>query len=614
MGTLRRHPHTKMKVEPLAVLKTALVELLNQHRDGAFQEDYDYLMGRLRANQWKSLLEWADAQTPIPPETDLTEYGPSRRYYVRREFAALFRKFQFTPEESGLDPEGKALAGFYISERRCRLVNRKLRLLLRQLRFERGGEVVEERYALYKFLDGARRWIKSVLGSRPVMDDIFQACDFGGGASIGVHGKATNIGRKILAEAWTCTPTCAPIAFEAMMSNQHLRAFLCPIGDGQELVARDTYYWSWVHRLRLIDYNKIEFVPKSAKTHRVIATEPLWNGFIQKGIDTVMKRLMAAHGIDLKYGWKQNQHWAYLGSLNAEGFATLDLSSASDSICTELVRFLLPPQWFLLLNNVRAPAYSLGGKVSRSEKFCSMGNGFCFPLETLIFAAFARQSCIERGDNPRYLIYGDDIIVKCSVVPTLIKRLESVGFRLNQEKSYWDGPFRESCGADWVRGRDVTPVYMRKRIDSLHQLIQFHNSLQTKCFGESFAFPTVTKALRMLVPSDYRYVELYRPGCKPLNTGFVVEIDEFMASPHIRWVPDTHHWEARGIYSEPCPDDFEHPLRNGVEYVAVLRGASSAAPLSLRRETKTRHGFYRGGSDYHMMVASRMYLPQFTAA
>ena len=617
MATSKTSSLLGIQFDPTRVLSTALVAMLNQHRDRAFP-DYDFLMGAVRAQNWKALLDWSKHHSsPLPSsyaEQGLDQFDV---YLIRREFVALFRKFQFLPDESGQDPEAAALKGFWANERRCARYNRKLRLLLRNPSYltRKGGgmpdRVDKSRLHLYQFLDGCRKWIKLVLGSRPDMASIYSKCDFGGGSSIGVTGNATNVGRKILADEFSVTPDCAPLAFAAWMANPHLRGLLCPAGADQALVSNETYYWTFRQRLRLVSYNKLEFVPKTAMVHRAIATEPLLNGFVQKGIDLEMRQKMLRFGIDLKYGWKFNQIWARAGSHERDdGFATLDLSSASDTICRELVRFLLPSEWWSLLNMVRSPAVRINDTEYRVEKFCSMGNGFCFPLETLIFASFSRQAAIECGQSPRFLTFGDDIIVKQSVVPLLIKRLVEVGFIINQDKSFWSGEFRESCGADWVRGREVTPVYMRKRIDNVSKLIAFHNSLSTKCFGENEKFPYLTKALRNLVPEHLRPVELYRPGAKPFNTGFVVPQDEFLASPLTRWDAETMSWQSLELTSSPKPDKLEHPLRNAVEYFAVLRGSTSAQPLSLRRETKTRvQRFSARGRDQDLMIASGRYLP-----
>jgi hypothetical protein len=39
--------------------------------------------------------------------------------------------------------------------------------------------------------------------------------------------------------------------------------------------------------------------------------------------------------------------------------------------------------------------------------------------------------------------------------------LEALGFQINQHKSFFEGPFRESCGKDFFRGFSVRPVYLK---------------------------------------------------------------------------------------------------------------------------------------------------------
>jgi hypothetical protein len=226
--------------------------------------------------------------------------------------------------------------------------------------------------------------------------------------------------------------------------------------------------------IRQVSSNKVAFVPKTAKTHRSIAVEPLGNGLVQKGIDLEMRKRLKRVGIDLS-DQTPNQRLAYHGSiLGSAGWATIDLSSASDSVSIELVRELLPPEWFNFLNRVRSPSYSLNGTVYRSEKFCTMGNGFCFPLETLIFAA-ACQAVTAGVAGRKFLCYGDDIIVPTEHFGAVVNLLRVMGFKTNAKKTFAEGPFRESCGSNWYSGEDVTPFTLDFRLDSVQAVFKFVN-------------------------------------------------------------------------------------------------------------------------------------------
>lgn len=96
MGDHRRSPKLRDRLDPLLVLSTAVRALLNQHQSSFQQEEYNLLLGSLRAKTWSKLLDWASAQDVVP--ADHTEYGPGSSYLIRRELAALIRKFAFTPE------------------------------------------------------------------------------------------------------------------------------------------------------------------------------------------------------------------------------------------------------------------------------------------------------------------------------------------------------------------------------------------------------------------------------------------------------------------------------------------------------------------------------------
>jgi hypothetical protein len=118
-----------------------------------------------------------------------------------------------------------------------------------------------------------------------------------------------------------------------------------------------------------------------------------------------------------------------------------------------------------LLDGCRSDLAEFEGKRLRLQKFSSMGNGFTFPLQTLIFysLAWALQPAIEVGpQRPQVAVaYGDDIIVPSDVAPKLAELLRYVGFKVNAEKSFWEGPFRESCGKDYFLGVDVRPWFAK---------------------------------------------------------------------------------------------------------------------------------------------------------
>lgn len=231
-------------------------------------------------------------------------------------------------------------------------------------------------------------------------------------------------------------------------------------------------------RVSLVAGNKVVTVPKNAKTNRVIAIEPCMNIFIQKGIGGVIRRRLRRVGVDLD-DQEPNQQYAYTGSVDGS-LATLDLSAASDTIAKRLVEELLPPDWYEALSSCRSESGVLpSGKSIYYQKFSSMGNGYTFELESLIFWAVCSAVIELTGEkDQRLAVYGDDLIIPTGSFKPVCVALEFCGFTVNAKKTHSDGPFRESCGKHYFRGVDVTPIYIKDNVASYPRYIWLAN--QTK--------------------------------------------------------------------------------------------------------------------------------------
>lgn len=224
--------------------------------------------------------------------------------------------------------------------------------------------------------------------------------------------------------------------------------------------------------------SKIATVPKDSRSDRVIAIEPLWNMFFQKGIGGLMRSRLKQTGCDLN-DQRINQELALKASMS-ESLATLDLSSASDTISRSLVDFLLPEDWLVALKACRSTRSLLpDGRVIFLQKFSSMGNGYTFELESLIFLSVCRVcSKLSGGSGRDISVYGDDIIAPSQSVDLIRSTFEEIGFKLNSEKSFSSGPFRESCGKHYFRGHDVTPFYLKKKVVGVEEQFWLLNSVR----------------------------------------------------------------------------------------------------------------------------------------
>jgi hypothetical protein len=248
-------------------------------------------------------------------------------------------------------------------------------------------------------------------------------------------------------------------------------------------------YLAEVHRngglkLEECNHSAIATQPKDASIDRVIATEPLLNAMAQQGICAMLIPYLRKWGIHLT---KQEANAllaleASLRGFRIDGFSTVDLTSASDTVLGVLVKYLIPRGWYKLLDAARTQAIKIGGNDPvQTEMFSTMGNGFTFPLQCLIFGSLTRAAirmseCADR----RYRVYGDDIIVPTSATMLLLEGLKWCGFIPNWDKSYVVGWFRESCGADYASGHDVRPVYLKGSLGLRTERHLLFNRLQAK--------------------------------------------------------------------------------------------------------------------------------------
>lgn len=535
------------------------------------------------ANDWIGVTVLADSLSS-------QKYDDARTHFLANQFSLLVKKYPFPKDVLNLDPEGRALRKFIGTERTCSHVNKLFRLIngSRQWKPRVSRDYTE-------ILSHIRSWIAYVLGNVPDIDATFYLSEFGPGASIGVHGDATNRARKILSNVWTVTPGARNIASNALWTHAQLRELLLS-RPGSRFYSVDPAIFSkkFEEKCHYVHNNKIVFVPKTAKVARSIAIEPLLNGYLQKGVDSLMRSRLKRIGVDLS-DQSANQRLARVGSLSdSQDFATIDLSSASDSLATEVVRSVLPPDWFALLNALRSKFGLLpNGNIIEYEKFCSMGNGFCFPLESLIFAAVVSYCGGRLGVDS--LVYGDDIVIPSHLAPRAIEVLKFLGFKTNKDKTFLQGPFRESCGADWFGGKDVRPFTLDFSLDSLQAVFKLLNLTQRNDLTRSF-FEGIDFSL-FDIPDDLRFV---RPFEGPSDTAVTVELDTFLASRFSRFNRQLQCYAWTELISESVSDK-DVKLKDAYCYAIVygaLSGCSSDKPFSLRRKSLTKSRIVSGSGAH----------------
>lgn len=278
---------------------------------------------------------------------------------------------------------------------------------------------------------------------------IFDNWKFGPGASYGVRGS--HAAQKI-SQSMTCTASSYPLVRKLRGRNPYFARFDCENGDDGTTVVRGS---------------RLTTVPKNEDTMRTIAIEPSGSMALQLAAGRYLEGVLRSLGLDISKQQPKNKAYAKRGSVTG-GLATIDLKSASDMISPELVRLLFPKEWFNLLMRLRSPEIELpDGTWMQLNMISTMGNGFTFPLMTLIITALIYGYRAQHGGPAIYLdwsdtcVYGDDVIVPTHEYQPICDVLTAAGFVINHDKSYRAGPFRESCGGDYYEGVDVTPFYVK---------------------------------------------------------------------------------------------------------------------------------------------------------
>ncbi len=248
---------------------------------------------------------------------------------------------------------------------------------------------------------------------------------------------------------------------------------------GEQIASR--YVSSYRDCIQFTRGNRFTTVPKTSVTDRGIAIEGSLNVYFQLAVGTALRnRLKRSCGWDLDVAQDIHRKMACLGSIDGS-FSTLDLSNASDTVSKSLVRILFNnTRWLSVFEDLRSSHTFVDGRWHLLEKFSSMGNGFTFELETLIFAAVCcevAKLCGYEGQLGRdVFVFGDDLIVPGGSSNLLIRTLSWLGFSINEAKSFVDGPFRESCGEDFFDGVNVRGFYWKGRPDHDSQAIYtLHN-------------------------------------------------------------------------------------------------------------------------------------------
>lgn len=406
--------------------------------------------------------------------------GGFTHYVIMRQIEALIKKNKdFAPLKAATRREN-SLAKFWYAERRCARANRRLKHYSRH--WSRAP-------LAHEILNTAASISHGLLGNFAEWEqDIIAECAFTNGASFAENPSLDLSLAAKLSRDGTVTQLAVPHLLDYLRASPRLAQL----------------FLSQKRAVEIVDGDRVSFVPKNWDVDRVIAVQPSWNVFLQKGVEFALRHKLKTVGIDLR-DQSLNHVPAAIGSIDGT-YCTVDLSNASDTISTSVVEMFLPADWFCFMDALRAKKFTIDGEWHEYEKFSAMGNAFTFPLETLIFYSICKAVASYHGVESSMLqVYGDDIVVPSVCYPLLCEVLLYAGFEPNRSKSFMFGPFRETCGCDFVNGVDVRPVYMKQAPSSVQDLYGLYNRLLLNKLG--LRFPSTLSYLQGLIDRPF-----YGPG------------------------------------------------------------------------------------------------------
>ena len=203
-------------------------------------------------------------------------------------------------------------------------------------------------------------------------------CKNSGGSSVGVPYRDTSVEAKFTFPM-TVTKDCLPYMERYWRTNTQLARAIRNFNRAYPLV--DNPY-------QTVRGSRATTVDKTTDKRRMICVEPTCNMFLQQGLMQMLYKRMRVFGLDVETLPERNKYLAYISSIIGN-LATIDWSSASDTVSSKLIEWLLPPMWLEVVTKTRSHFTTIGGRSVKLAMVSTMGNAVTFPLETLVFWTYA---------------------------------------------------------------------------------------------------------------------------------------------------------------------------------------------------------------------------------
>jgi hypothetical protein len=350
--------------------------------------------------------------------------------------------------------------------------------------------------------------------------------------------------------------------------------------------------------------SQLHMVPKTLKGPRIIAAEPVahqWcQGLTLNFLEFELTRLFDGDFIDLR---AQHKSGGMVLQASKDGsLATVDLSAASDRLSCFVVErvFRRNPALLRAFHAARTRYVRLYAKRNEFlgfKKFASQGTGVTFPVQSIVFLCCALAASSRGRVTWRSIrklkrtvrVYGDDIIVPTHGYVGLRMLLETLGLKVNEQKSFATGGFRESCGTDGFGGFNITPckptVFSPESPSDVIALVDESNNLFKKGFWHA------SDALLSRVPSyAMRRLRVTGPDAEGVfGIASFTGTDE--SNLQSRWNDNLQRWERR-VFAVT-----QRTLRNQRDGYARMVDFSAMAhsPSQARNVSSVEHRRYAKG-------------------
>lgn len=468
------------------------------------------LMGHLEKEEWKDL-----QKIRVEP----TAYRCAMAYRRDAFSVEIIRKLLLPGDTASR--KKAAIDTFWAAEKQCALTNARLDRYLHE------GPYDTADLPIHDFISRWKKEIKRVLGSS--CKGLPLEPDYSPGSTLSDTGKNTTIPDKM-----SSTLTYYPQSVNELVWFTHT-----PHAENPMKVQRANRFFT---------------VPKDSQKDRGCCVEASANIILQKCVGKQIRNCYnKAYQADLQNDQRKHQLLAQRGSAGLIDVCTIDLSNASDTISWKLVKMLLPSRWWRLLNSLRAGFTEIEGKIVKLEKFSSMGNGFTFELETLLFRSLIKVTCPSEFDST----YGDDMICGSECAKALEKVLPFFGFTINEKKSFREGPFRESCGGDFFDGVPVRAHYLKEIPDEPQKWIALANGVRCINNGDLdaawwYCIDQIPVQYRVFGPEILGDIVIHQDDPQPVVRPFVTKervFDQSASPPQWRTVKTVNMLPQYRVYA-----------------------------------------------------------------